>query len=575
MALGYIMPPMKSIATAVWALLLLCISVVSIASIGPATPFRVVLGEVPREVHQGDDFHIDLRISIPKGYYLYADDTDVDFASLEGLFITGIEYPQAEKYEDPFTGRTVDVYRDHALLSIKGKAPEGLSPGVRVLTAQVHFRGCSPTLCYRPQTKDIAINIDVAKADAEETPVQQETLSSAPAAKSIPQRVVEQLNLRALLKVRDFSILLERGMLSTILIVFLAGLLTSLTPCVWPVLPAVLMFVGVHPHKRLGENLLTAACLVGGLILTYAVLGIAVVAFGKNLGFLYQQKWFLALVVVFFLAMSLSLLGAFDIRVPARWQSLMHRMGGEGYVGAFFAGIGLGLIASPCAGPVLAALLGHVALQGSYITGFALLVVYGLGMGAIMLLIGAGYGELAGKLKGGRWMIWIKRFLGLILLIPALFYLAALVGIGQPKEAIPGSPQVEWMTDEAAALESAMLEGKPVMMEFTASWCPPCKTLEEDFFTRTKIVTLSFMAVPLRIDATVENARVRRLIEKYGVVGWPTVVFLSPEGKPYSDLRVGHYDPQAIEEGLKEAICRAKGILRNEPECEAIQGEDL
>jgi thiol:disulfide interchange protein DsbD len=565
---------MKPIKTAFLAVLGLCIAIVSYASIGPSTPFRVTLAGAPDRVEQGKDFSIRISISVPEGYYLYADDTDVDFASLEGLFITDIGYPEPEKYEDPFTSRTVDVYTGEALLTIEGRVPPGLSPGERELTAQVRFRGCSPTLCYRPETKDVAVDIDVIAA-----PVAEEVVPTAPqmergAAPSLPARVAERLNLRKLLQVRDFSVLLERGMLSTILIVFLAGLLTSLTPCVWPVMPAVLMFVGVHPHKRLWQNLLTAGCLVAGLVLTYALLGTAVVAFGKNLGFLYQQKWFLTIVVLFFLAMSLSLLGAFEMRVPAKWHALMHRMGGEGYLGAFLAGIGLGLIASPCAGPVLAALLGHVALQGSYLTGFALLVVYGLGMGVIMLLIGAGYGELAGRLRGGRWMIWIKRLLGILLLIPALFYFAALVGFGDRERSVIRAHHVEWVTDEKQALDLAVAQGKPVMMEFTASWCPPCKMLEDDFFTRTKIVTLSYLVVPLRVDATVENARVRKLIGKYGVVGWPTIVFLSPEGKPYSDLRVGHYDPQAIEEGLKESICRAKGIARGEPECKAIEGED-
>lgn len=553
---------MKAFVTTV----LLLIACTALAAIGPGSPFRVIWDDEPRSLEAGDEFSIGITVEVPEGYYLYADDTEVDFTSLEGLFITDIRYPNATPYEDPFIGKTVDVYRGSAVITIDGRVPEGLSLGEHELTALLRFRGCSPTLCYRPEQREIPISVDVTEVSAGERA--EEGRALRPVFEAEPDR----LGLRGLLRVRDFSVLLQRGTLVAILIVFLAGLLTSLTPCVLPVIPAVLMFVGVHPHKRFSENLLIAAALVGGLVLTYAVLGIAVVAFGKNLGFLYQQKWFLVLVVLFFLAMSLSLLGVFDWRLPARWHEHMHRLGGEGYRGAFLAGIGLGLVASPCAGPVLAALLGYVALQDSYVRGFALLVVYGIGMGLVLILLGAAYGELAGKLRGGNWMIWVKRALGIILLFPAAFYMGVLMGFGEEGQVIGGGQRIEWVRSEREALKLARDENRPVMVEFTAKWCPPCQKLESSFFSRVNIVSLSYMMVPLRIDATTETAEVRRLIGKYGVVGWPTVLFLTPQGSQLKDLRVSDYDPGAIEEGMKDAICRTKGISRDRPECRAIEG---
>jgi len=540
------------------------------AAIGPATPFKVGWDGIERSLAPGSEFAIELSIDMPEGYYLYADDTEIDFASLEGLFVTDVEYPKATPYDDPFTGRTVDILKGRATFTVKGKVPEGLSLGQHELTALVRFRGCSPTLCYRPEQKEVPIDVSVVSAT--EVAPEEEGRPDV-AARPAAEGAAPQMGLRGMLKVKDFTVLLERGTIVAILIVFLAGLLTSLTPCVWPVIPAVLMFVGVHPHKRFWENLAIAATLVGGLILTYALLGIAVVAFGKNLGFLYQQKWFLVLVVLFFVAMSLSLLGVFDLSLPAKWHNAMHRLGGEGYRGAFLAGIGLGLIASPCAGPVLAALLGYVALQGSYVRGFALLVVYGLGMGVVLMLLGATFGELADKLRGGAWMVWIKRALGIMLLFPAAFYMGVLLGFGDDVRVIGGEPRVEWVMSEREALKLASESNRPVMMEFTASWCPPCQKLERSFFSRANIVSMSYMMVPLRVDATVETPEVRRLINKYGVAGWPSVIFLDPKGRQIRELRVNDYDPGAIEEGMKEAICRTKGIAREEPECRELEGE--
>jgi thiol:disulfide interchange protein DsbD len=205
-------------------------------------------------------------------------------------------------------------------------------------------------------------------------------------------------------------------------------------------------------------------------------------------------------------------------------------------------------------------LLGYVALQGSFFTGFALLVVYATGMGLLMILLGACYGELAGKLRSGTWMLWMRRALGVALIFPAAFYMGSLLGFGRQAPGQGEIHRVEWIMNEENALQFAKQDRRPLMLEFTALWCPPCRKLERDFFSRTRIVDLSYMMVPLRVDATVETKEVRRLIRKYNVVGWPTVIFMSPDGTPYDDLRVNDYDPTSIEQGMKEAIRRTKGF---------------
>jgi len=525
------------------------------ASIDTSDPFKVRWEPAERNLAPGSDFEFGIVIRMPEGYYLYADETLVDFVSLEGLFVEDVAYPKSVAHEDPFLKKTVQIYSGDVRIGVKGRVPLGLQAGPRDLVARVEFRGCSPTLCFRPQMREVALEVDVVAGEgAGEGAKVERTARAAPAPRSLPER----LGLRKLLGINDFGVLLERGIVFTVLVVFLAGILTSLTPCVWPVLPALFIFVGIHPHRRWGQNFLSAALLVAGLILTYSALGLAAVAVGRNLGFLYQQRWFLALVVIFFVAMSLSMFGVFDLRLPRRLQARLHRLGGRGYLGSFLSGIGLGLIASPCSGPVLAALLGYVALQGSYLKGFFLLVVFGTGMGTLMVLLGAGYGELAGRLRSGPWMVWVRRGLGLILLFPAAFYMGSLLGWSSRDFAPAHRPGIEWRTDEAAALKEARRQGKPVMMEFTADWCPPCRALERKFFSRQEIVELSRKTVPLRIDATSETPEVRALIEKYRVMGWPSVLFLSPSGKPYEDLKVCAYDPTCVEEGMREAVRRAR-----------------
>ena len=527
------------------------------AALSLYSPFQLSWDRGALVVPRGQSFRLELVIQVPKGYYLYAEETDVDFASLEGLLIKEVRFPQPTIHTDPHLGRSVKVYRGEVTIAIGGLVPAGLDEGEHELVARLMIRGCSPALCLRPEVREVSFKVEVTKPLATE--------AWPPHYQRVDRGAVSQgpSGLGRLLKSQDFSLILDRGVVLTVLVVFIAGLLTSLTPCLWPVIPVVLIFVGIHPHKRFRENLLLAALLTSGLILVYAVLGIGAVAIGKNLGFLFQRRWFLALAVLFFLAMSLSMFGVFDLRLPRRWQRRLHQLGGEGYRGAFLAGLGTGLVASPCSGPVIAALLGYVALQRSYATGFALLIVYGLGMGVLIMLLGAAYGQLADRLKGGMWILWVKRALGIILLFPAVFYMGSLFGWPPQGSLLPKDElRIEWLGGEQDALRFAARESRPVMIEFTASWCPPCRALDRRFFSREDIVQLSFRLVPLRVDATVETGEVARLIDRYRVAGWPSIVFLDPQGRPYRDLRVSDHDPGAIERSMREAIRRAESVTR-------------
>lgn len=536
------------------ALFLIFMSVSHVAT--ASSPFEVKWDDRPVSVHAGGAFETRITIRSPEGHYIYADETGVEFSSLEGIIITDIRFPRKSSYRDPYMGKQVDVFTGDTEIEVFGRVPKRMTPGERELVARVSFRGCSSTLCFRPEERRVSFIIDVTGlAGAEGESIR----APLPSEVSRPQKDLfpsDLLGVKELLKVKDFSLIAHRGMPLALFIVFVAGILTSLTPCVWPVIPIVLLYVGVHPHKKWLKNFLLSICLVSGLVLVYAVLGLMAVVFGKNLGFLFQQRIFLMLVVLFFLAMSLSMFGAFDLKIPRRLQHRLHGMGGEGYWGALMAGMGTGLVASPCAGPVLAALLGHVALQRNYVQGFVLLVIYGAGMSLLFVILGTFYGEFAGKLRGGPWMVWVRRILGIILLFPALFYMGSLFDWGSISSKSSNLNHVEWITNEGNALSLSELTNKPVVMVFSAEWCPPCRALERNFFGRKDIVELSKLLILLKVDATRENSEVRRVIDKYNVVGWPTIIFLNSQGRQFEDLRVNDYDEAAVEYGIKETIKR-------------------
>ena len=523
-----------------------------IAAVPTGSPFRVLWDKQALELKPGEKFEATITIRVPAGHYIYADKTDVDFKSLEGIRIDEIKFPKAGEKEDPYFGKTMEVYTGDVPIVLVGHIPESFGAGERELTAVLNFQGCSPKLCMRPEEYDVVFKINIISPEGE--------IFKEEAALPTPAPYKAEKGFKNLLKSADFGLILNQGTAVTILIVFLAGILISFTPCIWPIVPVILLIIGVEAQKKWWKNIPLAATLVAGLVLVNAVLGILAVVFGKSLGFLLQERWFLILVVIFFVLMSISMFGLFEFTPLKRFGNYLSRLGGKGFRGALLAGIGLGLIASPCASPVLAALLGYVALKQSYLMGFSLSVVFGLGMGVVFIIIGSAFGMLASRLRGTKWMVRVKYLLGVLLLLPAIFYLRSVVrwnGVFEPARDLK-QPRVEWVTSYDKGLRFAQKAGRPIMMEFYADWCPPCRAMEAKFFKRKDIVKLSYSLVPIRVDATVGGVKVEKIIDKYKVMGWPTILFLSPQGKVYKDLTVISYDSHKLLENMRAAIIRAK-----------------
>lgn len=544
---------MKRIFILIIGLACLFVPVLLQAALNPQSPFEVLWDEAPIKIEAGRKFKVQVTIRVPADHFIYADKTDVDFASLEGIRIDEIKFPKAEKRVDPYFGKTMDVYRGDVVIQILGHIPDTSAPGERELSALLSFQGCSSKLCLRPEEQEVVFKIDVE-------PAKEATTKQPGLKQEAPQIGTAKEGIRSLLKSQDFSQILNRGMAFAILVVFLAGILVSFTPCIWPIIPIVLLIIGVEAQKKWIRNIALAATFVLGLVVINAGMGIAAVAFGRSIGFLFQSRIFLALIVLFFIAMALSMFGLFEFHPLKPFQHRLHQLGGKGFRGALLVGMATGLIASPCASPVLAALLGYVGLTQSYFQGFFLLIVFGLGMGFFFLVIGSAYGELAGKYKKGRRPVWAKRVLGILLLVPAVFYLRSLVrwnGMFHPG-IDTGKPRVEWVATQDAGLKFARQSNRPVMIEFYADWCPPCRALEASFFRRDDVIKLSYLMIPIRIDATLSTSEAKKAIADYHVVGWPSFYFLSPDGKLYEDLTVISYDPQKIEEAMREAVARAQ-----------------
>ncbi len=214
-------------------------------------------------------------------------------------------------------------------------------------------------------------------------------------------------------------------------LVFAGGVLTSLTPCIYPMIPITAAVVGGHsvaagvpstqPRRR--TVALTFAYVLG-LSLAYASLGLIAGLTGTLFGGISTNPWLYLLMANLLLAFGLMLLDVLPVPVPQRLlaRAASLETGGR-LAGAFVMGAASGLVAAPCGAPVFAAVLTFVAATHSAVLGFAYLFVFSLGMCTLLVVVGLAAGGAVRLPRAGAWMVWVKRAMAALMFGAAQYYL--------------------------------------------------------------------------------------------------------------------------------------------------------
>lgn len=203
---------------------------------------------------------------------------------------------------------------------------------------------------------------------------------------------------------------------------YAAGVLVSFTPCVYPVIPITLGYIGGRSAGGRGRGFLLSLSYALGLACVYAALGLFASLTGRLFGSVgaHPVSYFIAANICLVLGLSM-----FDvIQIP----SLSFAGGGAGrrsggFLGAFFVGMGSGLIVGPCTAPVLGAILLYVAKAGNVAYGTSLLFTFAMGMATLLILIGTFAGLLANLPKSGPWLLAVKKIFGVLLILAAEYFL--------------------------------------------------------------------------------------------------------------------------------------------------------
>ncbi|MCB9492882.1 MAG: sulfite exporter TauE/SafE family protein [Epsilonproteobacteria bacterium] len=211
-----------------------------------------------------------------------------------------------------------------------------------------------------------------------------------------------------------------------LVLAFLAGVIISFTPCVYPMIPITIGILQSQAQNSVLRNFLAACSYVLGIALVYATLGYIAattsIIFGQWLG----NPWFIALVVAFFLYLAFSLFGFYDIYLPSFLTQRSQINAGKSLFHTFIFGMLAGTVASPCLTPALAVLLGFAAQQNP-ITGFLMLFAFSLGMGLLLVLAGTFASTMTLLPQAGVWMGDFKKAFGFIVLAVCVYFLDPLL----------------------------------------------------------------------------------------------------------------------------------------------------
>ena len=503
-----------------------------------------------------------------------------------------------------------DTYRDKAVLELDLKIAADSRPGRRTLSLSMVL----PRKGGQPYRLTFSLPVEVMPAGAAPRVANQRMLDAL----MVATRMAHQQGLglgkppvREGAAPEEEDAYAGKSLWLILGLVFLGGLGLNLTPCVYPLIPITVSVFGGRARGSRGVLLANVLLYWLGLAVTYSVLGVAVALGGKMLGSALTSPavlWFIALVMV---VMASSMFGLWEIKLPAA----LNRLAGSdrgGAWGSLFMGLTVGLLAAPCVGPFVVGLLGHVAQVGQVWYGLLVFFVLSLGLGLPLSVLALFSGALNRLPGAGEWMLWVRKFFGVVLLVMAAWVLrpvlGAAAGLWLPAgiailgglylalveqsgsgrfvpvkrvaglamvlaaagflwwsggAAAPGGAggEIVWQPFTPARLAQAAKEGRPVLVDVRADWCPPCRRLEADTFPHPQVQAALRNFTALRVDVT-QGAppEAREHLMQWRVRGVPTLLFFDAKGRWRKELTiVGFVEPAELLRQLKRVRAAGEG----------------
>lgn len=525
-----------------------------------------------------------LRWQIKPGFLLYKARIHIHTAPNSQLQLGSYSLPAGIDKHDDVLG-DYQVYQDQLQLEVPLKNYQPSETRV-----QVDFQGCSESgFCYPPQRRLLTLQISPFGAQVQ-------------AIETVPYTPPKPISAKT-----------ENHSLWWLTLSFFGlGILLAFTPCVLPMLP-ILSSIVIGKRRSTGQAFALSLAYVLGMAVSYAAAGLLAGLLGSSIQAALQSPWVIGLFIVLFIALALSLFGLYDLQLPSRWQTRFNQLGqgqrGGHYLGVAMMGAVSILVVSPCISAPLVAALAYISQSGHTTGGALILFAMGLGMGVPLLIVGTFGGRFIPK--AGNWMNTVKKILGVLMLVTAVYLLYRLIpgqyclilwgliaiisavyfgafkfkqltrktlvwfllgwlwfvtgvvyvvsgtlGNQNPTQPLHSQPHTTALTfievKTPAQLQQALMKarGKVVLLDFYADWCVSCKLLEQNVFAQTQIIDALKPVVLLRVDVTNNTADDKKIQQQYKVFAPPTVIVFDQHGNESARL-VGEFSQQALLSVLK------------------------
>ena len=553
----------------------------------PVFEVRLVPDRTP--LVAGNELRLAVSVTINRGWHVNSNDpgdefslpTTVEFILPEGWPVPVVSFPEGEALEFEFSDTPIEVWEDRAVILAGLVVPE-VAEGDHRLRVAVTAQACNNTQCLAPEEVQTGIDVTVVPPGG----------SSEPANKELFKELVAGSS--GLVGSSESSDLSSKSLPLLMIGVFLAGLALNLTPCVFPLIPITVGFFTQQTKDREGSAFPLALAYVMGIAFTYSALGVLAALSGAIFGSALQSPWVVGLIVVVLLSLATSMFGLWELRVPSWAQRASG--GRSGVFGALIMGLVMGFVAAPCIGPFVVGLLTYVGQRGDPFLGFILFFTLALGLGLPYLILGTFTGTVNKLPASGMWMIGVRRVFGVILIAMAAYFAAPLMpgdsgrwlmsavlvlgalylliidrtGHDQPTidrvmrvlaaamlvAGVVTAPAVHlggaaagestehlvWQSYDSAAVEAAIAGGGPVILDFYADWCAPCRELDEKTFLASDVSAVLESYSRFKVDLTRSSEENQELATEYRVMGVPTVIVFS-DGEEI--FRITGFEPPA------------------------------
>lgn len=354
------------------------------------------------KVEAVDGQTLNAHFTVAPGHYLYRERISFKVKDGAGSSIANVELPPGESKQDPNFGEMLVFHQGFdgkIQLNHTSKTPQ-------TLTLLASYQGCSDQgLCYAPIRKTLEVSL------------------ISPANASVGNDAGSETD-----RIRT---LLQGGKLWLIVLGFFGfGLLLSLTPCVFPMIPilsGIIVGQGQHPTRMHAFNLSIAYTL--GMAVSYTLAGIAAAFSGHLLSAALQNPWALGFGALVFVLLALSMFGFYELQLPSALESRLinatNRIKGGRFISVFVMGALSALIMSPCVAAPLAGALLYIGQTHDVVLGGAALFAMSLGMGVPLLLLGASAGALLPK--SGPWLNAVRNFFGVVMLGMAVWLIGPVI----------------------------------------------------------------------------------------------------------------------------------------------------